>query len=47
MHHARETLIECLNAGLSLNPELFDILLRFRLFRIALVADIEKAFFND
>ena len=38
------SLNQCLNAGPSLNPELFDILLCFRLFPIALVADIEKAF---
>ena len=32
-------------SGLVLkNPEFFDILLRFRLFPIALVSDIEKAF---
>ena len=39
------SLNDCLEAGPSLNPELFDVLLRFRLFPIALVADIEKAFF--
>jgi len=38
------SLNRCLNAGPSLNPELFDILLRFRMFPIALLADIEKAF---
>ena len=38
------SLNQCLEAGPSLNPELFDILLRFRLFPIALVSYIEKAF---
>ncbi|XP_066916600.1 uncharacterized protein [Clytia hemisphaerica] len=38
------SLNQCLETGPSLNPELFDILLRFRLFPIALVSDIEKAF---
>ena len=38
------SLNRCLDAGPSLNPELFDILLHFRLFPIALIADIEKAF---
>ena len=38
------SLNKCLDAGPSLNPELFDILLRFRSFPIALIADIEKAF---
>lgn len=40
----KPSLNQCLDAGSSLNPELFDILLRFRLFSIALVADREKAF---
>ncbi|XP_066934118.1 uncharacterized protein [Clytia hemisphaerica] len=38
------SLNQCLETGPSFNPELFDILLRFRLFPIALVSDIEKAF---
>ena len=38
------SLNKCLDAGPSLNPEIFDILLRFRSFPIALIADIEKAF---
>jgi hypothetical protein len=40
------SLNDCLYVGPSLLPLLFDILLRFRLHRIALVADIEKAFLN-
>ena len=40
------SLNDCLYVGPSLLPLLFDILLRFRLYRIALVADIEKAFLN-
>jgi hypothetical protein len=40
------SLNDWLNAGPSLNPLLFDILLRFREQRVALVADIEKAFLN-
>ena len=35
---------DCLNVGLSLNPLLFDISLRFRENRVVLVGDIEKAF---
>ena len=42
----RPSLNDCLYVGPSLLPLLFDILLRFRLHRIALVADIEKAFLN-
>ena len=37
---------DCLHTGPSLNPLLFDILLRFRKQRVALVADIEKAFLD-
>jgi hypothetical protein len=40
------SLNDCLYVGPSLLPLLFDILHRFRLHRIALVADIEKAFLN-
>ena len=36
----------CLHIGPSLNPLLFDILLRFRVREVALTADIEKAFLN-
>ena len=38
------SLNECLYAGPSLHQRILDILVRFRLFPIALVADIEKAF---
>ena len=37
---------DCLHTGPSLNPLLFDILVRFRENKIALVGDIEKAFLN-
>ena len=37
---------DCLHAGPSLNPLLFDILVRFRENKVALVGDIEKAFLN-
>ena len=40
------SLNDCLHAGPSLNPLLFDILLPFREQMVALVADIEKAFLN-
>ena len=40
------SLNECLHAGLSLFPLLVDIMLRFRVFRVALVEDLEKAFLN-
>ena len=35
---------ECLHKGPQTTPLIFDILLRFRTFKIALVVDIEKAF---
>ena len=38
------SLNECLYTGPSLLPTIIDILLRFRYHRVALVADIEKAF---
>jgi hypothetical protein len=38
------SLNECLYKGPSLNPLLYDILLRFRVFNYGLVADIEKAY---
>ena len=35
---------ECLQTGPNLIPKLFDVLVRFRSHRIAVTADIEKAF---
>ena len=40
------SLNDCLHKGPSLTPLLFDILLRFREKRVALIGDIEKAFLN-
>ena len=40
------SLKECLYSGPALTPMIFNVLLRFREKRIALVADIEKAFLN-
>lgn len=40
------SLNECLLPGPSLLPLIFDILMRFRLRKIALVGDLEKAFLN-
>ena len=37
---------DCLHTGPSLNPLLFEILVRLRENRVALVGDIEKAFLN-
>uniref|UniRef100_A0A1X7URT2 CCHC-type domain-containing protein n=1 Tax=Amphimedon queenslandica TaxID=400682 RepID=A0A1X7URT2_AMPQE len=39
------SLNNCLHIGPSLHQKVFDILLRFRMWPIAIVADIEKAFF--
>ena len=45
--NGRETsLNDCLHVGPSLTPLLFDILLRFRCNKVAMIADIEKAFLN-
>ena len=38
------SLNECLHTGPSLTPNILDILIRFRWFKVALVSDIEKAF---
>ena len=40
------SLNDCLHVGPSLNPLLYNILIRFRENRVALVADIKKAFLN-
>ena len=40
------SLNDCLNVGPALSPKIFDILIRFRKYRVAVVADIEKAFLN-
>ena len=37
---------DCLYSGPCLLPQIFDILLRFRLAPIALVSDIKQAFLN-
>ncbi|XP_064486116.1 uncharacterized protein LOC135398662 [Ornithodoros turicata] len=38
------SLNECLDKGVCLNPDILQLLLRFRSYKIALTADIEKAF---
>ena len=38
------SLNDCLNTGPSVSPLLFEIIVRFRENRVALVGDIEKAF---
>ena len=40
------SLNDCLHVGPSLNPLLLNILLRFRVYEVAVTADIEKAFLN-
>ena len=40
------SLNDCLYAGPPLSPLIYDILLRFRVHKVALTADIEKAFLN-
>ena len=40
------SLNDCLLSGPSLSPLIFDILLRFRLNKVGMTADIEKAFLN-
>ena len=41
---AGPSLNDCLHAGPSLIPKIMDVLIRFRFHKVALVADIEKAF---
>ncbi|XP_064458877.1 uncharacterized protein LOC135369146 [Ornithodoros turicata] len=38
------SLNECLDKGVNLNPDILQLLIRFRSFKTALTADIEKAF---
>ena len=38
------SLNDCLHAGPKFNQRIFDLLMRFRVHRIAITADIEKAF---
>ena len=40
------SLNDCLYAGPSLSPLIFDILLRFRTNKVAVTGDTEKAFLN-
>ena len=40
------SLNDCLHTGPSLNTLIFDILIRFRVHKVAMIADIEKAFLN-
>ncbi|XP_028415550.1 uncharacterized protein LOC114538622 [Dendronephthya gigantea] len=40
------SLNDCLHTGPSLNTLIFDILVRFRAYKVAMIADIEKAFLN-
>ena len=40
------SLNDCLYAGPQLSPLIYDILLRFRVHKVALIGDIEKAFLN-
>ena len=40
------SLNNCLEPGPHLLPELFNVLIRFRFHRVAVVADIEQAFLN-
>ena len=42
----RPCLNDCMHAGPSLLPNLMDILMRFRLNKVGLISDIEKAFLN-
>ena len=40
------SLNDCLYAGPPLSPFIYDVLLRFRAHKVALIGDIEKAFLN-
>ena len=40
------SLNDCLYSGPSLSPLLFDIMLRFRMKKVALIVDLEKAFLS-
>ena len=40
------SLNDCLHTGPSLDTLIFDILIRFRVYKVAMIADIEKAFLN-
>ena len=40
------SLNDCLYSGLPLTPMIFDVMARFRAHKVALTADIEKAFLN-
>ena len=40
------SLNDCLHTGPSLNTLIFDILIRFRVHKVAMIADVEKAFLN-
>ena len=40
------SLSDCLYAGPPLTPLIFQILVRFRAHKVAIIADIEKAFLN-
>ena len=40
------SLNDCLHTGPSLNTLIFDILIRLRVYKVAMIADIEKAFLN-
>ena len=40
------SLNDCLVPGPALTPLIFDVLLRFRLHKVVLIGDLEKAFLN-
>eukprot|EP00794_Sanderia_malayensis_P006668 gene6668-biopygen5443 len=43
-HKYNKSLNDCLHTGPPLQPMLYDILLRFRMYPVAIIGDIEKAF---